>query len=921
MADIRDIPLPEFTPDTASSNAQGGMLPLFGHLEEAFNLPRGYLAQTAAHESRFDPNASAAPLSSALGLFQFIKGTGQQFGLVGPGSTDLRTDPVASSVAAANLASRNADTFRSSLGREPTATELYLMHQQGNDALDIFRANPNARLSSVLDATQIRNGGGTPNMTVGDFLDKFGQKFADPFLTGEAAKPSSAGPFEQGTFDPSTALMGNAPNLVGADAFNPGVVPQAEQKSLPERLADALFGGREENRPVNLPASTDILPPQRFEQGLDTPRESGPGFDRTDFTGERAPLGRVTGQNLDTPALPSPNYPPGISAFPFEQTPETNVGQGVATGPLPPERPPEFRSPVGGMDPNLNGGPTVVPPATNSPQPPEHDNLTGPLRDSPIPPEYQNLTGPLTNSPFPQEYQNGGNYQPPLPQFPFTPELNIGQGGGDQFQPPLVPSIDPNSLGGPTQPPPPPPGATAFSGQNVSGNVPSQNVGQAFPFQSDPFAGRDVANGLGTVDPRSLAIALQAIQRPVSGMDPSANGGPTFLSAGTDPNDLGGHTGPTSPGVDPSSLGGPTRPPPGPFDFAAPQAPSSGAFSLAGQFAPPGFQPQAPFNQTPEMQIGQGVPQTSDPNLAPPALPGPMTGLQAPFQGSGVSVQPDDLNRLSALPSTTPAVSSGVPEEYPPFTLPQSPINDPLTRLNVSGGVGPGGFSQFAPPPSPTFSPEPMIGQGSPPSLQQPQTPTFETSLGQSAPPSFAPPPAFTPEMNLGQSAPPSFQPPPGPLDSSIWSQQSPTPSLDPIIGRVLNGAFDMFGGNGNGATPQRSEPMQAPVIPDPSQLPPISSAASTVDSTNGATSFLNPNRPADQWSANDWLQTFFPNQPQAPQAPPVHDDFPSQPNPFTPPSFPNLPPPPAVQPEQRMTLAIADALSQPVLRGKLHAF
>lgn len=95
------------------------------------NVPeemRPFAYQLASKESSFDP--SAVSPTGATGLFQFTRGTGAQYGLVGEGG-DRRADPVANTQAFVRLTNDNRDRLRAGLGREPTFGELALAHQQG----------------------------------------------------------------------------------------------------------------------------------------------------------------------------------------------------------------------------------------------------------------------------------------------------------------------------------------------------------------------------------------------------------------------------------------------------------------------------------------------------------------------------------------------------------------------------------------------------------------------------------------------------------------------------------------------------------------------------------------------------------------------------------------------------------------------
>jgi hypothetical protein len=153
----------------AISSRAAAFAPLFQEKEERFGLPSGYLTKTAEIESRFNPNAQN-PNSSAGGLFQFINSTARQYNL------EDRFDPYQATDAAARLAKDNADTLRSGLGREPTAGELYLAHQQGaGGALNLLR-NPDQPAESVVGRAAARLNAGA-GLTAGQFANRWTSKF------------------------------------------------------------------------------------------------------------------------------------------------------------------------------------------------------------------------------------------------------------------------------------------------------------------------------------------------------------------------------------------------------------------------------------------------------------------------------------------------------------------------------------------------------------------------------------------------------------------------------------------------------------------------------------------------------------------------------------------------------------------------
>ncbi|WP_114921924.1 transglycosylase SLT domain-containing protein [Neisseria elongata] len=142
------------------------------------------------------------PGSSASGLFQFMKGTRGKYGLDGNTVFDARKN----SAAGAKMLNENRAYFKKRFGREPSAGELYLMHQQGIGGGTALMANPNALAIDVLTRAHkgnrkraeeiIRKNGGRMDMTAGQFADKWigkgnslqkaYQKGGNQFVAGQA---------------------------------------------------------------------------------------------------------------------------------------------------------------------------------------------------------------------------------------------------------------------------------------------------------------------------------------------------------------------------------------------------------------------------------------------------------------------------------------------------------------------------------------------------------------------------------------------------------------------------------------------------------------------------------------------------------------------------------------------------------------
>ena len=94
------------------------------------------LKTIAMLESRGDPTAENTRGSGAAGLFQFMPGTAQEFGVQDP------FDPVQSAEGAARMTARHQEALAQRLGRRPTTGELYLAHQQGLGGAQSLLDNP-----------------------------------------------------------------------------------------------------------------------------------------------------------------------------------------------------------------------------------------------------------------------------------------------------------------------------------------------------------------------------------------------------------------------------------------------------------------------------------------------------------------------------------------------------------------------------------------------------------------------------------------------------------------------------------------------------------------------------------------------------------------------------------------------------------
>lgn len=139
-------------------------------------MDAAYFDKLKQVESGGNPLARNAK-SSAKGYYQFIDSTAAQYGLdkFQFGTPEYTK---AEEEAARKLTSDNNDYLKNKLGRDPTNGELYLAHQQGaRSAEKIITAPETAKAVDILGQDEVLNNGGTADMTVAEFKQKWTSKF------------------------------------------------------------------------------------------------------------------------------------------------------------------------------------------------------------------------------------------------------------------------------------------------------------------------------------------------------------------------------------------------------------------------------------------------------------------------------------------------------------------------------------------------------------------------------------------------------------------------------------------------------------------------------------------------------------------------------------------------------------------------
>lgn len=140
--------------------------------------------KTATIESGNDPH-NINPHSKAAGLFQFLPSTWAKYG---KGADPL--DPAANADAAMRLAQDNSKHFQSTMGRQPTAGEMYLLHQQGAGGATKLLQNPDTPAIQLVGTQAVKQNGGDLGMTGRDFANRWTSQFDTPGASAAQGAPN-----------------------------------------------------------------------------------------------------------------------------------------------------------------------------------------------------------------------------------------------------------------------------------------------------------------------------------------------------------------------------------------------------------------------------------------------------------------------------------------------------------------------------------------------------------------------------------------------------------------------------------------------------------------------------------------------------------------------------------------------------------
>lgn len=239
---------PEQAPAAAAPAQQTTPLPTGGVYDQVGHIATqngakpeevSYLQRLAQVESHGDPSAQNG---SSTGVFQFHPDT-----FAGLGGRDIHSVPE-QTFAALSLQRRDRQNLQQ-IGVDPTDANVYIMHQQGaGGGRALLTAQPDAKAvdvltpvygSAALAQKAIVGNGGTPDMTAGQFVGMWRQRW------GNGGAPVRAAPSEAPVA--AAAHIGGPPTVAGSAAQPPEWVSDGHglliNRKTGDRKEDPGMGG------------------------------------------------------------------------------------------------------------------------------------------------------------------------------------------------------------------------------------------------------------------------------------------------------------------------------------------------------------------------------------------------------------------------------------------------------------------------------------------------------------------------------------------------------------------------------------------------------------------------------------------------------------------------------------------------------
>ena len=230
---------------------------------------QAYLGSLVGGEAPRGP-ADVSP-TGADGPFQFTRGTGRQYGLIGP-QGDQRRDLDASVQAADRLTNDNAAAFQRLNGRPPSPADLAVLHQQGGVTGSRMIAGTGNAPAGNLAVNNIPPGT-SPDQAVAKIKSYYGMPDQATGTQRNAIAQQLATGQQQGGPDQRLAFNGSTPPAPPAAAPPPqqpitSAPPQQPIQSAPQAVPPAGYVRDIPPEPVPPPTMTPLM--QRIQQKIDS---------------------------------------------------------------------------------------------------------------------------------------------------------------------------------------------------------------------------------------------------------------------------------------------------------------------------------------------------------------------------------------------------------------------------------------------------------------------------------------------------------------------------------------------------------------------------------------------------------------------------------------------------------------------------
>jgi murein DD-endopeptidase MepM/ murein hydrolase activator NlpD len=313
-------------------------------------IPRDDFLRFTAIETGFTYNERAInPSSGAKGLFQFLPGTAQQYGIAG-----RELDPVANADAGARLFNDNKRDIVESSGRsgrpllsgdpQPNGFDLYMAHQQGPYGYRSIQAALDPKFDRFFNDTPTR---GNIIANVGNDIDELtgirkdqlkgmsDRDLAKTFVKYWETKYERIAIPEKGVEPLAAGQTPNRPNTPAAKPADPladGVLEKGEKGEAVRKLQEALVaaGARDAKGNKITPDSDfgdrtkETVENYQRSRGLKVDGEAGPDTLKA-LRENKAPVQQTEPASPNAPTSPSAPSNYNASNFLKQQTPEVRA--------------------------------------------------------------------------------------------------------------------------------------------------------------------------------------------------------------------------------------------------------------------------------------------------------------------------------------------------------------------------------------------------------------------------------------------------------------------------------------------------------------------------------------------------------------------------------------------------------------------